>query len=78
MHLLSMHKHLISMHQLITQRDIMIPLKTNHSKAAALGIQRNAYEQRLKKWTLTMTDSEGVEYLVSPKHCMVKPVKVVL
>ena len=56
----------------------MIPLKTNYAKAAALGIQRNAYEQRLKKWTLTMTDSEGVEYLVSPKHCMVKPVKVVL
>jgi len=46
---------------------------TQEQQAKALGITRMAYHQRLKKWTKTMTDENGVEYLVSPKHCMVKP-----
>ena len=53
-------------------------MKNNTERGAALGITRAAYEKRLKNWTKIMTDDNGVEWLVSPKHCMVKPVKVVL
>lgn len=50
-------------------------MKNNTERGKALGISRVSYEKRMKNWTMTMTNSDGVEYLVSPKHCMVKPVK---
>lgn len=53
----------------------MFAMKNNTERGKSLGISRVAYEKRLKNWTLVMTDSKGVKYLVSPKHCMVKPTK---
>ena len=50
-------------------------MKNNTERGKALGITRGGYEQRIKKWTKVLKDDAGVEYLVSPKHCMVKPTK---
>jgi hypothetical protein len=42
-------------------------------QAEQIGISRQQYHKRINNWTLTLQDKDGVEYLVSPKHCMVKP-----
>jgi hypothetical protein len=45
---------------------------TDADRAFRVGIARNNYLNRVKNWTLTMTDENGVEFVVSPNHCMRK------
>lgn len=46
---------------------------TLQKQAEKIGISRRQYHNRIKNWSMRLFDDAGVEYIVSPKHCMVKP-----